>query len=462
MNLRQQIVQERVEKTVQDLSVTEDVAFARFVHTLIVGQSMHAFDPADFVDGGQDKQVDIVTLEQDDNEATVYIVQAKKTTSFSSNVLIQMRNGLDWVFNKSRADVNRLANMRFKDRITEYRSIQSAIGPSNIHVQVAFVTNGLEDEISEEFKQEEKTIRDQYDNDTFASFEFRAWGANELVTRMNALEKRDRKINEDIRIRYDANNPSLIRYHAEGLKGIICSATAREIARVVNDDITGSVFDANIRRFLGTRGAVNSDIFNTCSQADESYLFWFLNNGVTIVCEHCEAVTDPDNPHVKIKNMQIVNGCQTATTLAMAEREGKLAPDTRVLLRIYEAADSDLVDKIVLTTNNQNKINSRDLRANDPVQVDMERAFASYGYSYERKPRQYDNQDNIDVQRIIANEIVAQSYLAVVLKKPSDARRRKYKVWGELYETVFSGHMIEPHVIATSVYRHAVGWLRQS
>jgi len=69
--------------------------------------------------------------------------------------------------------------------------------------------------------------------------------------------------------------------------------------------------------------------------------------------------------------MQIVNGCQTATALALAEKAGKLAPDTRVMLRIYETADAQLVDKIVLTTNNQNKISSRDLRSNDKIQIDM-------------------------------------------------------------------------------------------
>jgi hypothetical protein len=88
--------------------------------------------------------------------------------------------------------------------------------------------------------------------------------------------------------------------------------------------------------------------------------------------------------------MQIVNGCQTATTLAVSQKDGTLASDVRVMVRIYETSDTDLVDKIVLTTNNQNKISSRDLRANDPVQIDMESGFQIYDFYYERKTRQFD------------------------------------------------------------------------
>jgi hypothetical protein len=185
-----------------------------------------------------------------------------------------------------------------------------------------------------------------------------------------------------------------------------------------------------------------------------------LNNGITIICDSFDAVTDPDNAHVKIKNMQIVNGCQTASALAMAEKSSKLASDTRVMLRIYEAADAQLVDKIVLTTNNQNKISSRDLRSNDKIQVDLEGAFKSYNFYYERKVNQYS--PDIPADRIVVNEVVAQAYLAIVLRKPSDARRRKYKVWGEMYDRIFSGQVVEPYIIALLLERAGQSWVQRS
>lgn len=463
MLLRQQIIQDQIEKISSSLKISKDIAFLRFAHSLITGQSMHSFNLDDIVDGGQDKQIDVITIEQDEaDEAKIYILQIKNTDTFSSNALVQMRNGLNWIFNKSKSDIEELSNKPFKDKVFEYRSIQSNIGPSNLSVIVGFVTNGISESISDECYQEIKTIKDEYDNGTFNNFEFLVLGADELVSRLNAIEKRDRTIDANIKIKYDTNNPSIIKYYASDLKGLVCTASAIEIANIINNDITGSIFDSNIRRFLGHRGAVNSEIKKTCTEKDTGYLFWFLNNGITIICNEFDAVTDPDDPHVKIKNMQIVNGCQTATTLSNAYKSGKLTSDVRILLRIYETQDPDLVNKIVLTTNNQNKISGRDLRANDPTQVDMERAFLMYNYYYERKLRQYDNQTDIDTNRIIPNELVAQSYLAVNLKKPSDARRRKYKVWGELYEDIFGGQIVERYILSTLICKHSELWLRKN
>jgi hypothetical protein len=461
VNLRQQLINDRIEQTAKTLTLSEDEAFLRLSHSIVTSTSLHSFELGDRVDGGQDKQIDTITIDQDGEEAVIHVIQVKNTETFSSNIVIQIRNGLDWIFRKKKADVGKITNVALRDKITECRSLIGKIGPSNVQLFVHYVTNSGSNSVSAEFQQEAETLKQQYDNDTFERFEFRVWSAHELVDEINRIERTNRKIDADIPIRYDANNPSLVKYHAEGLKGIICTADAKEIAKIVNDDATGSVFDSNIRQFLGSRGAVNTEIRRTCTEPHESHLFWFLNNGITIVCDSADAVTDPDNAHVKVKNMQVVNGCQTATTLAMAAKEGALL-DARVLLRIYQSPSTQLTDKIVLTTNNQNRINSRDLRANDKIQVDMEQGFKLFGYHYERKMRQFDKLADIDAAKIMPNELVAQSYLAIVLKSPSDARRRKYKVWGELYEKIFGGQPIAPYILATKIVVATSSWSRKS
>ncbi len=459
MNLRQQIVQERIAEVSTVLELPPDQSFLRLAHHLITGQSIHAFDPTDLTDGGQDKQIDAITLDEGTSQATVYILQVKNSESFSSNSIIQIRNGLNWLFNKPRADLKTLTNTAFRDKIVEYRSLQGSLGPSNLRIVVRYVSNGLTSQFSPECSQEAKGILDEYDNGTFSEFSFLPIGADELVSFINTQERQHKQIDADLRIQYDANTPSLMKYYSGDLKGLVCSVSAREIARIVNNDKEGAIFDLNLRRYLGGSGAVNKDIYETAINPASSYQFWFLNNGVTVVCDQFDAVTDPDNPHIKIKNLQIVNGCQTATTLASAQKLGTLAPDVRVVVRIYETKEKDLVDKIVLTTNNQNRITNRDLRANDTIQLDMERAFAIYNYSYERKPRQYVNLSTPS-SKIIANESVGQAYLAIVLKKPSDARGRKYKVWDEYYTQIFSGHVVEPHIIAMLIDARASDWVR--
>lgn len=462
MNLRQQIIEDEIDQVAKLFGFSEDVAFLRFVHHLLTGRSLHSFDDNDLVDGGQDKQIDVITIDSDDSAADVWILQAKNSASFSSNALIQMGNGLRWLLQMPRKEVASLSNQAFSDKIHEFRSVRSELGPSNLRIHVAFVSTGSTEDISDEFEQELRVIRDTYSGDVFESFEIRAYGHDELVALLKERDRKTNSIDADLEIRYDVNNPSLINYRAEDLRGLVCTVPAQEIARIVNDDPSGSIFDLNLRKFLGGRGAVNKDIMETCSSPEDSHEFWFLNNGITIVCDDYDANTDPDDPRVKLKNLQIVNGCQTATTLAVAQKNGTLSPDVRVMVRVYQTAESGLVDKIVLTTNNQNRISSRDLRANDAVQVDMERGFAIHGLLYERKQRQHDSIAE-DPAKILPNEAVGQWYLAIVLKNPADGRGRKYKVWGELYNKIFGGKQpIEPYIVAAFLGRRVVEWINKS
>jgi len=50
--------------------ISEDEAFLRFAHHLLTGRRLYAFDD-DLVDGGQDMQIDAVTIEADDSAADV-------------------------------------------------------------------------------------------------------------------------------------------------------------------------------------------------------------------------------------------------------------------------------------------------------------------------------------------------------------------------------------------------------
>jgi len=462
MNQRQQIVQERVQELALSLQMTEPQSFMRFAYGVMAQEDPERVDPADIVDGGGDKQIDVLSIHEDEDSATVYIVQAKYSDGFPMGELVKMANGLDWLFARSKADVDALANRAFADRIADFRSARTRLGPGNLRVVAGFVTLGeTSTQLEGEFDEELKAINQKYDNGTYDHFELRPWGADELVSTLNEIEKRKRQIDANIPIRYDTNNPSLIKYHAAGLKGLVCTASAADIAAVVMDDTTGTVFDLNVRRFLGEKKSVNADILSTCTEKDDAPLFWFLNNGVTIVCDYFDAVADPDNPHVQVKNMQIINGCQTASALALARQRGDLQDSSKVLLRIYETNDLDVVNRIVQSTNNQNQVSTRDLRANDDVQHDMEQMFAAKGYYYERKVRQYYGA-GVDPKKILTNEEVAQAYLALVMKRPADARRRKYKIWGELYAQVFCGAVVEAYLAPALLAEAMKSWLSAS
>jgi len=71
MNLRQQIINDHTLKTSRILNKPLDKAFLIFTHSLITDKSINAFSPTDDVDGGQDKQIDAISIEEFGDEATV-------------------------------------------------------------------------------------------------------------------------------------------------------------------------------------------------------------------------------------------------------------------------------------------------------------------------------------------------------------------------------------------------------
>lgn len=459
MGLQQQIINNHIEEIANKQNISEDLAFLKYGHSLLLGRSYISFDVDDLVDGGQDKQIDAITIEELEGSADVYITQATTTDSFSSTKLVQLGNGLRWVFEASRKELDRLPNQALRDKIIQYREVQSALGPSNLNIHVSFIANSDTAKLSDEFKDEMNRIETEYGASVFESFTIRALGTEELNELSKTRDRRIRSVNADLKIKYDSNTSSVISYYSQGLKGAVCTIPANEIAKLVNAHPEGSVFDLNIRQYLGTRGTVNRDIQSSAS-GEDSYEFWFLNNGITIVCDKFDIVHDPDNPKLIVNNLQIVNGCQTASTLAKVAKEGSLKKDTNVIVRVYETKDKNLVGKIVLTTNNQNQITSRNLRSNDPIQESMEEAFRMRGYFYERKPRQFESE--ADINKIYTNEEVGQAYLAIVLKNPSDARSRRYKLWDELNPSVFSGASIDQYILSAVIVRKLHDWLRNS
>lgn len=199
-------------------------------------------------------------------------------------------------------------------------------------------------------------------------------------------------------------------------------------------------FDKNIRKFLGKNGKINSNILNTCVDPEMSKLFWFLNNGITIVCDSYDLNKDADMPTVTIDNLQIVNGCQTSETLKHALEANLLQEKTSVLVKIFATKDPILMDGITISTNNQNSINNRDLKANDQIQIDLQDAFyEKFQLHYERKRNEFKNDKNIDKSRIIKNEKVAQAFLSLGRKKPSLARDKVSKIFSEekIYKEIF-------------------------
>lgn len=454
IKIRQTWIEEETEKCAQEINDTEDVGFLFLVSSLLLDCSPREIEAEDVVDGGQDKQIDFIHIEdnQDKGHADITIIQAKNTKSFSSNTVIQIRNGLDWTFERPKSEIDGLDNANFKEKIKELRSLRSDYGAANITIRVYHITNGDKASLSKEYLEEAKILDDKYSSLGFGDFMFDQLGAHELMELINEGDRAKRKVDLELPVIYDINQASIMEFTQGDTNSFVCTVRGSELAKVASTDPRDAIFDLNVRPYYGSKGKVNKDIWDTCT-GEESSRFWFLNNGITMVCDTFDFTRDPDNPALKVKNAQIVNGCQTTVTLREAYEKNKLDKNVKVLLRVYSTDNPSLVEKITLTTNNQNKITDRDLQANDPVQRDIERIMLEqYSYFYERKNKQHKSLRGPNKKKIIPSPKAAQAYLAVVRSKPANARGYLGAIWSDFYGEIFENASVADLLVSYKIY----------
>lgn len=459
--LQRAIVREKIDHIAESHGLPPDQAHLRLVFALTTGESYGDLDPEDIVDGGGDRQLDIVTIDDssDDHLVTVTVIQASVAESMSSNKLQLMGGGLDWLLAEPKDRYLTLTNVALREKIKDFRSVRREVGAHNVAINCYFATLGDAEDLSDEFLQELERVRDRF-RGGHGDFNFQILGVSELTELMRSQDPRQAPVNERIEIIYSVNQPSVLKHTAQGAHGLVCTVKAGKISEIVNAHT--NIFEKNLRRFLQYKGSVNQAIRATCTSEDESQYFWFLNNGITIICDRVDLNLDPDHPYVEVQNLQIINGCQTSSTLARCLQEGVLREDTRVLVKIFQSEDPDLIPKVILGTNSQNKITSRDLKANDNVQETLQQAFQEkFGLYVERRANEYANLGRDRRSKIVSNEKIGQASLGLLHKRPSDARRRKYKIWGDDYNRVFNENTLpQAYLLAFRIVEMCNAWKR--
>lgn len=116
---------------------------------------------------------------------------------------------------------------------------------------------------------------------------------------------------------------------------------------------------------------INRAILSTASDSDQAKNFLFYNNGLTFVCDDLAFRSTRESKRVRLKNAQIVNGCQTATALHEASVRGTLQESAEVFVRLIQLPDTDFVTAVTRNTNSQNAVSASDLVGSDPIQLGL-------------------------------------------------------------------------------------------
>jgi hypothetical protein len=177
----------------------------------------------------------------------------------------------------------------------------------------------------------------------------------------------------------------------------LCFVPTIEIARMMSQ-YRNSILQYNPRCYVGIRNSgVNADIRNSVSNTDHNE-FSLLNNGITIVCNEVnynDNTAQRGKASITVSNPQIVNGGQTAFTLAHLYENGSdhsIFDKKEVLTKfiIIVGNRSEMIEKISDATNNQNPIKPRDKASNDIKMIKLQsELFDQYGVLLERKQGEF-------------------------------------------------------------------------
>lgn len=156
------------------------------------------------------------------------------------------------------------------------------------------------------------------------------------------------------------------------------------------------IFDKNIREYLGNKG-INKEICKTLEDKNERKNFFYYNNGITIVCDDIlnpqtgsKKVNENLSCSITITNPQIVNGCQTVTSIYkqldsvdpsnLLEEYKNCFVMAKVLKIKKDDDQKEIYENIVRYNNSQNAIDEKSFIANTNLFLRFQREFEQQGF----------------------------------------------------------------------------------
>ena len=148
-----------------------------------------------------------------------------------------------------------------------------------------------------------------------------------------------------------------------------------------------SLFEENIREYLGKRTSVNKGAIKTLEDESDRKNFFYYNNGITIVCDDVNQVKNMKAGSIRVKQPQIINGCQTVNSIVevlgsrspeqMEEEFGKIF----VMAKILSTNEMKFSNNVVNYTNSQNKIDEKVLAVGREKKFDrLQKEIEKYGF----------------------------------------------------------------------------------
>ena len=326
-------------------------------------------------DGAGDKQIDAIYI--DNQNSIIYIIQGKfyKGDTVDAEPLREVL--ASWIQIKNLEKLQENANQKLKIKISELsRALED-------DYELCFELI-ISSELSESAKKDLEYFQKILAEDEILSAGLNIVDNSMLKFKYNeALNKNRPYINHEFAL----EKGKYMEIKIGDTKAIIAALPLKECITIpgIKD---GSLFRKNVRQSLGSNNKVNKGIAKTIKNNAED--FFFLHNGITAICS---SMNIHENV-LSVKELNVVNGCQSLSTIYSTSEAAKKAKNTYILFRFYEIDDSNRADNITTSTNSQSAVKARDLRSNDKSVLLMKKAYEQYyddGYFITKRGEKVDS-----------------------------------------------------------------------
>lgn len=258
---------------------------------------------------------------------------------------------------------------------------------------------------------------------------------NEITLKINLGKKQQPQLHQDVETGIGVCNVRML--YVPTIEIARCTAKYRN-----------ALLRYNPRNYLSlSRNEVNQSIKDTIKNTTKNE-FSLRNNGITILAEY-SSVTDrtgvTGEGQLIIKDPQIINGGQTATTLAMMIEDPEVGiaafESKEVLLKIIARPEgrteeelSAFIESISDATNKQSKIVEADRRSNVPRLLGLQSYFYNnHGLFLERKRGEF--RYGLDEKVVLKSELIDRVSMARALTAyagdPPRARSSQDRIFEE-------------------------------
>jgi hypothetical protein len=181
------------------------------------------------------------------------------------------------------------------------------------------------------------------------------------------------------------------------------------------------LFSMNLRYYVKKKD-IDDDIRKSIQTKQEE--FWYLNNGIIIVCEDYKM----NKNKIELKNFSIINGGQTTKLIGTTD----FSKDFFLICKIIKISEkskeekTDFTYRVAQATNSQKPIKSKDLVSNKPEQKNLKDQLSKVGVFIQIKRGEKVNKRIFkEPWQNTTNEEYAQIINSFIYQKPGKSRSSK-------------------------------------